>query len=570
MNFLENILLRLNHAAGRVILAEACAGGSPLTASCDQTATGTDLLAQVAAARAFLRMSGLAKGDRCALVAPNSIRWVALDLAILAEGTIAVPLYARQAPGELAAMLRDAGPGLICCGDAALRDSLASAWPDAPRLALFDEIFAAIPAPTPAVAATPVALAPQDAAAILYTSGTSGEAKGVVIAVGNLDHMLSCTTARLDQLMGRGDVPLAENVRGEPDRVFHYLPFCFAGSWILLLSCLSRTSVLTLSMDLTKLADEMRAAAPDYFLNVPALLERIRAGVEDNLRKRGGAIASIFDHAKAAWLRLDAKITRPWDFLWLGLAGTLIFPSIRKRLGPNLRALICGSAPLTRETQLFFMMLGIPVLQVYGLTETTAICTMDDSRHIEPGRVGPAVPGIEMKTGENSEILVRGPNVFPGYWNRPAQTAQVLYDGWFHTGDQGDVDANGKWRITGRLKNLVILNSGHNIAPEPIEEELLRALRGAQQVVLVGNARSFLAAIITGEVTHEEIESQIERLNATLPHYRKIRRFHVEPQPFTIENGLLTANGKLKRDAIAARFAAEIARMYAKTEQPSS
>ena len=146
----------------------------------------------------------------------------------------------------------------------------------------------------------------------------------------------------------------------------------------------------------------------------------------------------------------------------------------------------------------------------------------------------------------------------------------MLYDGWFHTGDQGDADANGKWRITGRLKNLVILNSGHNIAPEPIEEELLRALRGAQQVVLVGNGRSFLAAIITGEVTHEEIESQIERLNATLPHYRKIRRFHAEPQPFTIENGLLTANGKLKRDAIAARFAVEIARMYAKTEQPGS
>ena len=241
-------------------------------------------------------------------------------------------------------------------------------------------------------------------------------------------------------------------------------------------------------------------------------------------------IAKIFDHAKAAWFRLNAKAPQPWDFFWLGLAGLFIFPSIRKRLGPNLRALICGSAPLARETQLFFMMLGIPVLQVYGLTETTAICTMDDPQHIEPGRVGPAIPGIEMKLGENSEILVRGPNIFPGYWHRPEQTAQVLRDGWFHTGDQGDVDANGNWRVTGRLKNLIILNSGHNIAPEPIEDELLRALRGAQQVVLVGNGRSFLAAIITGEVARAEIESQMERLNATLPHYRKIRMFHVEQQ----------------------------------------
>ena len=191
---------------------------------------------------------------------------------------------------------------------------------------------------------------------------------------------------------------------------------------------------------------------------------------------------------------------------------------------------------------------------------------MDDPRRIEPGRIGPAIPGIEMKLGENSEILVRGPNVFPGYWKRPEQTAQVLHDGWFHTGDQGDVDANGNWRVTGRLKNLIILNSGHNIAPEPIEDELLLALRGAQQVMLVGNGRSFLAAIIAGEVARVEIESQIERLNATLPHYRKIRMFHVEQQAFTVENGLLTANGKLKRDAIAARFAIEIERMYAKPE----
>jgi long-chain acyl-CoA synthetase len=548
MNFLESIFSRLQAAAGRVVLAEASAGIAP-------TATGSDLLGQIAAARAFLRASGLAKGDRCALVAPNSIRWAALDLAIIAEGLIAVPMYARQAAVELAAMLRDARPGLVCCGDAALRDAISAAWPDAPRFVLFDEIFSANPQTAPNASAPPAALAPQDTVAILYTSGTSGEAKGVMLTVGNLDHMLSCTKARLDELMGPRDVP---------DRVFHYLPFCFAGSWILLLSCLSRTSELTMSMDLTKLAEEIGVAAPNYFLNVPTLLERIRSGVEANIQKRGGTIAKIFNHAKAAWSRLNDKAPQTWDVFWLGLAGLMIFPSIRKRLGPNLRALICGSAPLARETQLFFMMLGIRVLQVYGLTETTAICTMDDPSHVEPGRVGPAIPGIEMKVGENSEIVVRGPNIFPGYWRRPEQTAAVLRDGWFHTGDQGDVDANGKWRITGRLKNLIILNSGHNIAPEPIEEELFRTVPGAQHVMLVGNGRSFLAAIITGMAAGAEIDSQLERVNAPLPHYRKIRRYHVAQELFTIENGLLTANGKLRRDTIAARFAAEIERMYAK------
>jgi long-chain acyl-CoA synthetase len=550
MNFIENIFARLAQSSGRVVLAEAQSGGN-------RTVTGTELLAQIEIARGFLRAAGLAKGNRCALIAPNSIRWTALDLAIIAEGLIAVPLYARQAPAELAAMLRDAAPSLICCGDAALRDSIAAAWPDAPRFVLFEEVFAANPGSAANANSAPASLSPHDTVAILYTSGTSGEAKGVMLTVANLDHMLSCTGARLDQLMGP---------RTTPDRVFHYLPFCFAGSWVLLLSCLSRTSLLTLSMDLTKLADEIRAAEPDYFLNVPTLLERIRTGVGDNIRKRGGAIAGIFERANAAWSRLDAKAPHAWDFFWLGLAGLLIFPSIRKRLGPNLRALICGSAPLARETQLFFMMLGIRVLQVYGLTETTAICTMDDPQRVEPGRVGPAIPGIEMKLGENDEIVVSGPNIFPGYWRRPEQTAAVLCDGWFHTGDQGDVDAAGNWRISGRIKNLIILNSGHNIAPEPIEEELLRAVPGAQHAVLVGNGRSFLAAIITGANRGTDVESLVGRVNEGMPHYRKIRKCHVSKELFTIENGLLTANGKLRRDTIAARFAAEIEQMYAKHE----
>lgn len=550
MNFIENIYERLQAASSRVVLVEAHAEGN-------RSATGSAFLAQIAAARAYLRASGLAKGDRCAVVAPNGIRWAALDLAIISEGLIAVPMYARQAAGELAAMLRDAQPGLVCCGDATLRDAIAAQWPDAPRFILFDEIFSANPPVATIEPSSPLPLFEQDTVAILYTSGTSGEAKGVMLTVGNLDHMLSCTKSRLDQLMG---------TRSEPDRVFHYLPFCFAGSWILLLSCLSRNSVLTMSMDLTKLADEIRIAAPDYFLNVPALLERIRTGVGDNIRKRGGSIAKIFENANAAWLHMEAKAPHTWDFFWLGLAGLLIFPSIRKRMGPNLRALICGSAPLARETQLFFMMLGIRVLQVYGLTETTAICTMDDPQHVEPGRVGPAIPGIEMKISEGGEIVVRGPNIFPGYWQRSEQSAAVLRDGWFHTGDQGDVDAVGNWRITGRIKNLIILNSGHNIAPEPIEEELFRAIAGAQHVMLIGNGRSFLTVIVTGTAPAGEIDSQIARINEALPHYRKIRKFHAAQELFTIENGLLTANGKLKRDVIAAHFSAQIESMYAKAE----
>jgi long-chain acyl-CoA synthetase len=208
------------------------------------------------------------------------------------------------------------------------------------------------------------------------------------------------------------------------------------------------------------------------------------------------------------------------------------------------------------------MMLGIPVLQVYGLTETTGICTMDDPGRVEPGTVGPAIPGIEMKLGDGDEILVRGPNVFPGYWNRPDETAKALAGDWFHTGDQGEQTPAGNWRIIGRLKNLLILSSGHNIAPEPLEEKLARAIPGARQVVVVGHGRSYLAALVTGDVQRENAEKELARLNGTMPHYRQIRALHLEPKPLTIESGLLTANGKLRREAVAARFREEIEAMY--------
>src|SRR6266849_822143 len=217
-NFLETILAQLNRADVRVVLRE-------IRGDRFVSVTGRELLDQVQLVRTFIRSSGVQPGDRCALLAANSIRWAVFHLALMAEGVIVVPLYSPQTP-----------------------------LPDAPN-----------PRPD------------SDIVTIIYTSGTSGEPKGVCLNVGNLTHMLSCTTERLDQLMG---------ATHEPDRVFHYLPFNFAASTILLLSCLTRESVLTLSTNLNKLADEIRLASPNYFLNVPTLLERVRRGVEEAIAKR--------------------------------------------------------------------------------------------------------------------------------------------------------------------------------------------------------------------------------------------------------------------------------------------
>jgi long-chain acyl-CoA synthetase len=549
-NFLETIFDQLQRGAGRVVLREI--HGEQFV-----SATGRELLDQVRHVRAYLRNAGLRPRDRCALLAPNSIRWAAFDLALMAEGLIVVPLYARQSPAELAAMMRDSEPKLLFVSDAALGDAAMQAWtgnsPAAPRRVSFDEVLqqTALSQGAPDV---PNPRGDSDLVTIIYTSGTSGEPKGVCLTTANLTHMISCTTERLDQLMGQ---------TREPDRVFHYAPFNFAASWILLLSCLSRESVLTLSTDLTKLPDEIRLSAPHYFLNVPTLLERVRRGVEDALSKRAAPIRSLFAKAHEAWQRQNSDRARASDALWLALGRKLIFSKIKERFGPHLRALICGSAPLAPETQQFFLMLGIPVLQAYGLTETTAICTLDDPRvPVEPGYVGPAVRGIEIKIADNEEIVVRGPHIFAGYWNRSEETARVLRDGWFHTGDQGQVNSRGNWRIIGRIKNLLILNSGHNIPPEPIEDKIAQHLAAAQHVVIVGNGRGYLCALIAGPVEPQAVQSALDAVNPGLPHYRQIRNFAVLREAFTPENGLLTANGKLRRDAINARFASEINSMY--------
>jgi long-chain acyl-CoA synthetase len=167
-----------------------------------------------------------------------------------------------------------------------------------------------------------------------------------------------------------------------------------------------------------------------------------------------------------------------------------------------------------------------------------------------------------MKLGADEEILARGPNIFSGYWNRPEETAKALRDGWFHTGDQGELNANGNWRIIGRIKNLLILSSGHNVAPEPIEEKLQAVLPGAQQVVLIGHGRGYLTAIVAGDVQRDRVAREIEMFNAGQPHYKRIHGFHIELQAFTMDSGLLTTMGKLRRTAIAERFAPQIEVMY--------
>ena len=290
-NCVEAIFARLETCRSVAILEE-CREDGPVVA------TGEELLSLVSTVRARIRKAGVPPGDRCGLLAENGIRWVAANLAIFAEGLICVPLYSRQAPEELAAMLADSEPSLLLCSSAVLRDSLST---EVPQAILFEELFA-VHAPGPARMDAPLALTASDPMTILYTSGTSGVSKGVLLSIGNVSHVLDCTSSRLDLLMG---------VSRAQDHVFHYLPLCFAGSWMLLLTSLLRGSLLTLNTDLTRIPTELPGSAPDYILNVPALLERMRRAVDEQVFLRGGLTLKIYSNAKRTFQSRKPSIWIP-------------------------------------------------------------------------------------------------------------------------------------------------------------------------------------------------------------------------------------------------------------------
>lgn len=544
-NFIERILVGLDAAPDRAAVTEV--HGDRLVPT-----TAGALARLVAEARAALRALGVTPGDRVVLLAPNSTRWVAADLAVLAEGAVCVPMYARQDPDELVAMMHDAEPRAVLCADDRLLGAVTERWPSAPAVLLATLFGGAAGSP---VTAPPAPRDPDAPATIIYTSGTSGEPKGVILSTANVDFMLPVVTAAIEAMMGPE----------RPDhRVFHYLPFCFAGSRVVLWMCLFRRGGIMVSTNLDDLATELRAARPNYLLNVPALLDRIRAGVEAKLAARSAPIRALWSRGKRAAARARDGRATLLDRAALAVARPLVFAKIRAQIGPDLACLICGSAPLSVDTQRWFETLGLPVYQVYGLTETTAIVTMDTPGQVEAGRVGRAIADVETRLGEGDELLVRGPNVFAGYWRKDDATAAAFVDGgWFRTGDQVDRDDAGNTRVIGRVKDLLVPSSGHNVAPEPIEQRLVEGLPGVEQAVVIGHGRPHLTAILCGDADRAAVEAALTEVNAALPHYRRVRAFHLTPERLTPESGLLTANQKLRRAAITAHFADAIEAMYA-------
>ncbi len=426
MSFVDVIFANLAEHPSRAFVTEV--RGDRL----DKTYGGR-LLALASQARATLRASGIGPGDRVALLASSSARWVAADLAVLAEGAAAVPLDPRQAPGELVALMKDASVRLVLCEGDELAGAIGLTWEAAPSIT-FEQLFDARGVTDP-----PRARSADDVVTILYAGGA---AEGVMITAGNVGFVLDVIDRRLAELMGRP---------GGQDRVFHYLPLGLAGSRVVVWGSLYRRNGVMLSTDLADLPRELRTAAPEWFLAVPSLLDRMKGDVEAKLHAQPRPVRRLYESAlEASAAEREGRVTLAQRVV-LAAARRAIFARAREQIGADLRCIVCGSAPLAPETQAWFELLDLPVYQVYGLPETTAVVTMDRPRAATPGTVGFPVDGCEIKLGEGDELLVRGPNVFAGYWKKEQATRDAFTDGWLKTGDRARVDAAGRVSIAGRV-----------------------------------------------------------------------------------------------------------------------
>ena len=536
MTFVEKIVQRLRDRADRCVLTE-------IHPTYLREVSGRQLLSKMGSVQEALAAHAVTKGDRVVVIAPNGVSWIACDLAILASGAVCVPMYHRQELAEIVYMIQDCAPKLVIVAQSLVGDVRARIL-SGPAILSIDEVFSK---PRPPKIHP---IAPKECVTFCYTSGTSGNPKGAMISRENVEFMLRRTTESLKQA----------NPGAKVERVFHFLPFCFMGSRMSLWTQLHRGNHLWLSTDLTRLKEELAVADPHYYLNVPAVLERIRVGVEGMIAQRSSRVRAWFESGRRSFLDPRAGTAKDRVLGWT--ARKVLFRAIRRKIGKRLRFLICGSAPLREETQRWFEMIGIPVLQVYGLTETTAIVTMDRLGQVSPGFVGFPIEGCETKVTEEGELLCRGPNTFLGYWNLPDETSAMLRDGWLHTGDQVEFDTRGRLKVIGRVKNILVSENGHNVAPEPLEERLLGLCPGAEHVVVIGHGRPFLTALVTGAVEPARVQSAIDQINEGVPHYRKIRGFHVAREPLSVEKGHLTANQKLRRKAIEAYFERPIADLY--------
>jgi long-chain acyl-CoA synthetase len=564
-----------------------------------QRISSSEMLARARAIALGLQTLGIGHGDRVALLSENCPEWTLADAGSLFAGIIDVPIYPTLTPPQVSYILRDSGARILFIQNQAKFDQLKDVLRDCPaleRIIFFESKGVEDPSALSLSELEKLgsdsgarhrnlaeelarAVKPADLATIIYTSGTTGEPKGVMLTHTNLVTNLIDSSGHLSF--------------SSSDIVLSVLPFSHVLERLAMYMYLHHGMSIFYAESMEKIADNLREVRPTILICVPRLFEKIYAKIKEKAAAAGKMKSSILmwavqvgkDYARHA---LNHQRIPPLLAFKYRLASRLVFTKWHAGLGGRIRVFISGGAALPDEIALVFAGAGLPIVQGYGLTETSPVIsagTIEDNRI---GTVGKPIRNVEVRIAEDGEIETRGPNIMRGYYNKPEDTRAVFTDdGWFKTGDIGTLDEDGFLRITDRKKELFKTSGGKYIAPQPIEQ-MIKGSRFVNQVVLIGNGRKFPAALIVPDweqvrayaqlkgieartpaelCQHPRIinlfERQVEALTPDLAQYERVKRIALLENELTIDGDELTPTLKVKRRVIDEKYRGVIDQLYA-------
>ena len=555
----------------------------------DYTWSDTEQL--IARWQAALAAEGFETGDRVAIMLRNSVHWVVFDQAAMGLGLVTVPLYTSDRPENIAYILQDAGAKVLLLEDAdqwggfsEVREQLAGLK----RILSMNPIRGTSPdvrlksidawvQPSAGIVKH-VNMDGESLASIIYTSGTTGRPKGVMLShrnmLGNCFATLQCLAIYPQDLL-LSFLPLSHTL----ERTCGYYGIVMCGAQT------------AFARSVQQLAEDLQTIRPTLLISVPRIYERVHGAIKQKLVEGPPARKKLFEAAVAVgWARFQHQQGRgPWKpgFLLWPVLKKLVASKVMARLGGRLRAATCGGAALSPEIAQLFIGLGLPVIQGYGLTETSPVVSTNRLEDNIPASIGKPIPGVQVKIGDKDALLVKGPNVMLGYWNLPDATkAMFTADGWLNTGDTARFDETGHLYITGRLKEIIVMSNGEKIPPVDMEAAILRD-NLFEQVMVLGEGRPYLTAFVVinqeqwaklagqngmpptldgvprSEPAQKLVLDRVQQQIKSFPGYAKIHRVAVLAEPWTVENGLLTPTMKLKRSKVMESRKREFEALYA-------
>jgi long-chain acyl-CoA synthetase len=557
--------------------------------------SSSDLRRNVAATVCALERWGIHKGDRVAILSENRPEWSTADFAILMLGAVTVPVYATLTPAQTAYALSDSGSSVIFVSTEQQLGKVHAILPQtqvkkivvmdhlqipsdlATTCVLMDQFMTQGPLGLdPQTESRARSIQPDDLATIIYTSGTTGTSKGAMLTHGNMASNISCSLLGYDMRPGLVSVS--------------FLPLSHVTARHVDLALLYHGVTLAYCPFMENLPQTLLEVQPSLCVSVPRVYEKIYAKTETTAH--GFLKRAIYRWALSVGRAHKPEILTgetPTSSSWK-LANKLVFSKIRSAMGGKVETFISGGAPLGRELAEWFATVGILIHEGYGLTETSPVIAVNTPVHHRIGTVGRTLPNLEVRIAEDGEILVRGPSVFKGYWNRTEETQNAFQDGWFKTGDIGHIDADGYLSVTDRKKELIKTSGGKFIAPQPIENSLkLNPLVGT--AAIIGDRRKFAFVLISPNfvlledwarannvaffsraelVANPKVQTLydgiVEEINKSLARFEKLKRVLLVADEFTADNGALTPTLKLRRRVVEDRYRRQIDELYAQAE----